>query len=114
MKFGDAIKIFPGFDLPTPFGTAHVPEMALPPLAMPKLDDEQKRAMAHALGSDLAMLPGEIPVVGDFLEDVLLKLHRGEIAKHLSPKEQEQLLESGKVGPDSIALLKIFLKRKGG
>jgi hypothetical protein len=113
MKFGDAVKILPGFDVPTPFGTLHLADVVLPPLAKPKLTEEEKNAMRLAIGSDLAMLPGEIPIVGDFIEDALMHIHRAEIVKHLKPEQQTQFLEYAKGGPDSIALLRLFLKEKG-
>jgi len=113
MKFGDAIKILPGFNMPTPFGTLHLVDVELPPLAKPELNKEEKNAMRLAIGSDLAMLPGEIPFIGDFIEDALVHIHRAEITKHLKPNQQQQFLEYAKAGPDSIALLRLFLKEKG-
>jgi hypothetical protein len=112
-KFGEAIKILPGFNLPTPFGTLHLTDIELPPLARPKLNEEEKKAMRLAIGSDLAMIPGEIPIIGDFLENALVHIHRGEIVRHLKPEQQRQFLEYAKGGPDSIALLRLFLKEKG-
>lgn len=107
---------------PTPFGSVGLPNICLPPLGFPKLDDRRREALGHAIGSDLArvvsMLPfGVIPVAGPMLEiaadaaqDVIEDMHRAEVKRVLNDSEYACFLENTKIGPDSLALIRCFLE----
>jgi len=100
------LKILDKTTFPTPFGDVEFPEIVvLAPFEVPKfeVDERKRKALMHGVGADIGSL---IPLVGDAIED----LHTTEIKKLLTPDEFAKFLEETKVGPDTIALLKMWTK----
>ena len=100
------IKILEKLSFPTLFGDVELPQIMVPaPFEFPEVEvDERKRkAFMHAVGADISSV---IPWVGDVLED----LHIVEIKKILTPEEFVRFLDETKVGPDTIALIRVWTK----
>lgn len=101
-------------EIPTPFGTVHLPEIRellpeFPPKA-PKMDERRWDAMRNTLGIDLASIVGIIPVVGDIAADVAEDLHFRELRRILTSAELEEYLKQDQVAPSTIALIRTFMK----
>jgi len=111
-KIEKGIKIFTGPELPTPFGKVKLPDAELPPIGFPKLDENGKKALLHAIGSDLTIIPGLIPWVGDIIGDTLSDLHTAEIRKLLMLEDYTKFLEYTKVGPDAMAILRVYVEKE--
>lgn len=92
--------------LPTPFGTVETPSFELPPLKLPKLESRHGKALAHALGVDLADIVGIVPWIGSTLADSLRRMHTEEIRKILTPEEYDKYAYFDKTYPDVLALLR--------
>ncbi|GAI77794.1 unnamed protein product [marine sediment metagenome] len=92
--------------LPTPFGTVETPSIELPPLKLPKLESRHGKALAHALGVDLADIVGVIPYVGSTLADSLRRMHSEEIRKILTSDEFDKYAKWDRTYPDVLALLR--------
>jgi len=103
------VRLLRRVEIPTPFGRVRLPEVVLPAPLEPlefEIDERRRRALLHAVGSDIG---GKIPIVGDVIED----LHGAEVKRLLTPEEYGEYLEEDKYAPSTIALLKVFLKRRG-
>ena len=92
--------------LPTPFGAVETPSIELPPLKAPKLESRHGKALAHALGVDLADIVGVIPYVGSTLADSLRRMHGEEIRKILTSGEFDKYAKWDRTYPDVLALLR--------
>ena len=100
------IKILEAKELPTPFGRVSTPTIEIPPLKAPKLEARHRKALAHALGVDLADIVGVIPYVGSTLADSLRRMHGEEIRKLLTSDEFDKYAKWDKTYPDVLALLR--------
>lgn len=92
--------------LPTPFGSIETPNIELPPLKLPTLEDRHRKALGHTLGIDASDILGIIPWVGSTLADSIRAMHTREIKKLLTPDEYEKYLKWDKTYPDVLALLR--------
>jgi len=108
--------VLPEIRIPSPFGGISLPEYELTFPRLPGFNEKNRRAMLHAIGSDVSNLIGWIPVVGDVLADVIEDMHGAEIQKILTPEENREYSKQDKVAPSTIAmartLTKSSLKRK--
>lgn len=93
-------------EIPTPFGKVSTPEIELPPLKLPSLEDRHRKALAHAVAVDGADLVGLIPWVGSTLADSLRRMHTAEIRKLLTPEEYDKYAKWDRTYPDVIALIR--------
>lgn len=100
------IKILEPKELPTPFGRVSTPTIEIPPLKAPKLESKHRKALAHALGVDLADIVSIVPWVGSTLADSLRRMHGEEIRKILTPEEYNRYAYFDKTYPDVIALIR--------
>ena len=112
-KFGQPLRLAPGFRFPSPLGSLEVPELELPPLAFPKLDERTDQALRYALGADLSGLIALVPAVGDALADVIRDMHRAEIKRILTADEFHSFVQNTKLGPDTLAMIRLLLKQAG-
>ena len=93
-------------EIPTPFGSVSTPSLELPPLRPPKLEDNHRKALAHAVGVDASDLIAMIPYVGTTLADSLRRMHTEEIRKLLTPEEFDKYAKYDRTYPDAIALIR--------
>lgn len=104
------MKLLSAKPIPTPFGTVHVPDIDTPPLRLPSAPTrEGLAAIKHGIGSDLALVVGLVPIVGDVVADILEDLHEAEIHRILSKEHYERYKEYNKTLPSSIALARIYM-----
>lgn len=94
----------PETTVPTPFGRVSLPEKKLELPKLPARNEKNTSAMRHAVGIDLSMIPGMIPIVGDVVADVVEDLHGAELRKILTPKQYDEFLKQDKVAPATIAM----------
>lgn len=92
--------------LPTPFGRVETPSLELPPLKRPKLESKHKKALMHAVATDLADVVGVVPYVGATLADSLRRMHGEEVRKILTPEEYNKYAKWDRTYPDALALLR--------
>ena len=100
------IKLLGAKELPTPFGVVTTPEIELPPLKLLKLESRHGKALAHALGVDLADIVSIVPWVGSTLADSLRRMHGEEIRKLLTSDEFDKYAKWDRTYPDVLALLR--------
>lgn len=100
----------PEMTIPTPFGRVSLPEHKIEWPRLPAIEEKSTRAMKHAIGIDLSMIPGLLPVVGDVVADVVEDLHAAELRKILSPKQYDEFLKQDKIGPATIAMARTLTK----
>lgn len=104
------MKLFEGIKLPTPFGSIKLPDIETPPLALPTMPDEHARkAIGHAIGEDLTIVPGFIPFLGIMIADALSDTHHAEIKKVLSANEYSKFTDYNKALPNTPALIRALL-----
>ena len=97
----------------TPFGAVELPTITVPKLRRPTLDERQKTILRQALGSDLAFLPGLIPVVGAPLSDMLEDLHMAEMKGLMSDREFSRFIQHDKYLPSTLAALRVWIEEGG-
>jgi hypothetical protein len=102
--------VLPETSIPTPFGQVSLPEYKIDRPRLPTFNEKNTRAMKQALGIDLSMIPGLIPIVGDILADVVEDLHGAELRKILTPKQYDEYLKQDKVAPSTIAMARTLSK----
>lgn len=96
----------------SPLGSVKLPEVSLPAPTVPRLDPKKMEAMKAAVGVDLAILPGLIPVLGDYLADVVEDTFGAKLRESLSPQEYAEYQKQDKIMPFStIALARTFVRR---
>ena len=105
------MRILPPKGLPTPFGGVTLPEMRTPILGPPSLDERRRRAVSHAVATDLAGVFGLIPYVGNLVGGQLADLHFAEVKKLLTPQELDKFIEVDKKIPSNgLAMLYSFVR----
>lgn len=98
-------------ELPTPFGPVYLPSMGLPRTGLPKVDDRRKRAVKHAVATDLTGVLGLIPYVGPMVGGQIADLHFAEMRKILTKSEMDKYIEADKKVPSNgLALLYSFVR----
>ena len=110
-KMKKGFTFLPEVHIPTPFGGISLPRYGLPPLVKPAMGKEGKKAFRQAVGSDLAFIIAQVPVVGDTVGHALEDMHRAEIKKLISPAEFDDFMQQTKVAPDTISLLRIYMTK---
>jgi len=103
------IKIFTGPTVSTPFGRIKLPDAELPPLKLPKIDEQGRKALGHAVGSDLTVVLDFIPYVGDIISDNIQMMHHEQIRQLLGAR-YNKFVEYEKVHPSAIALLRTYIE----
>jgi len=100
----------PETTVPTPFGSVHLPEKKIEVPRLPSFDEKSMRAMKHAIGIDVSMIPAMIPLVGDVVADVVEDLHFAEIRKTLTPKQYDEFINQDKIAPAIVAMARALTK----
>ena len=100
----------PETTIPTPFGRVSLPEHKIEWPRLPSFDEKSRGAMKHAIGIDLSMIPGMLPVVGDVLTDVVEELHGAELRIILTSKQYDEFLKQDKIAPATIAMARTLTK----
>ena len=79
-----------------------------------KFSSERKnKAMRWAVAQDIATIIGQIPIIGDYIEDVIEDSAQVEIHKILTPREYEEFLKKARLTPlESIAMYLTLKKRR--
>jgi len=108
-KVEKGIKIFTGPTVSTPFGRIKLPDAELPPLKLPKIDEQGGKALGHAVGSDLTVVFDFIPYVGDIISDNIQMMHHEQIRQLLGAR-YNKFVEYEKVHPSAIALLRTYIE----
>ena len=104
-------KILPTRGLPTPFGEINLPSMEFPVLKPPELDERRRRAVKHAVATDLTGIIGVVPYVGSLLAGQISDLHYAEMRKILTPGELEKyIIADKKIPSNGLALLYSFVR----
>ena len=105
------MRILPSKGLPTPFGGITLPEMRTPVLHPPEVDERRRRAVSHAVATDLAGVLGLLPYVGALVGGQIADLHFAEIRKLLTNQELDKFIEADKRIPSNgLAMLYSFVK----
>jgi len=103
-------EIIPSRSLLTPFGRVTTPAVELPPLRPPVLDQRRAGAVRHGIGIDVATFVGVIPWVGGPLSDSLRAMHTEALKRTLTSQELNSYLKYDKQYPDTVAVLRTFVK----
>lgn len=101
-----ARQIFGPRQLPTPFGTVSTPVIELPPLKLPRIDDNFRRALGHTIGMDLTAVLGLIPWAGTLIADTVSAMHSEQVKKILPKQELEDFSKWDKTYPNTFALIR--------
>jgi len=110
--FGGIRQILPARGLPTPFGGINLPRIETPIMRLPSVDDRRKKAVKHAVATDLSGVLSIVPYVGSLLAGQISDLHYAELRKILTPGELDRFIEEDKKIPSNgLALLYSFVKR---
>ena len=97
--------------LPTPFGAIHLPSFEFPKRGRPYIDERRRKAVKHAMATDLTRVFDVIPYVGGLIGGQVADLHGAEIYKILTPEEMHKFVEADKRIPlNSLALLYSFVR----
>lgn len=104
----------PSRTVPTPLGDVEIPEIALPKIQVPTLDERKKAAIKAALGIDLTFGIALIPLVGDIVADVVEDIYMDKIRSLLTPEELALFMRYDKVGPSVVAMLRTWGKEGVG
>jgi len=98
-------------EVPTPFGRVNLPAMEVPKRALPQVDERRKRALRHAIATDLTGILGLIPYVGSLVGGQIADLHYAEMRGILTPEELNRFIEADKKIPSNgLALLYSFVR----
>jgi hypothetical protein len=98
-------------EFPTPFGTIKTPELGLPKVVPPEIDERRREAVKSAIAVDLSGIAALIPAVGDVIADVIEDTYGAKIKDTLTPEEFNLYTKYDKVGPSTLAMLRALLKR---
>lgn len=96
--------------LNTPFGEVHLPSLSLPTRLTLPTEERGKKALKHALGSDLSFIPGMIPIVGGAIADTLEDVHEAELKSLLTEEEFRRFLYHNKMNLASIAVIRAMMR----
>jgi len=103
-------RFFRARDFPTPFGKISLPAMEIPRRGLPHVDARRKKALKHAVATDLTGILGFIPYVGNLVGGQISDLHGAEIYKILTPDEMAKFVKADKQIPSNgLALLYSFV-----
>lgn len=98
-------------EVPTPFGRVNLPAMEVPRRGLPQVDERRKRALRHAVATDLTGVLGLIPWVGGLVGGQIADLHGAEMRKILTRTEMDNFVKADKQIPSNgLALLYSFVK----
>jgi len=98
-------------EVPTPFGKVNLPAMEVPRRGLPHVDERRRRAVRHAVATDLTGVLGLIPWVGGLVGGQLGDLHFAEMKKILTSRELDNYIKADKQIPSNgLALLYSFVK----
>lgn len=101
----------PETTIPTPFGRVSLPEKKIERPRLPSFDEKSRSAMMHAIGIDLAIIPGLIPYVGDVVSDMIEDLHSAELRSLLTKEQYNEFEKQDKIAPAAIAMARALTKR---
>ena len=96
------------FRIPTPLGQVETPELSLPNVQLPVMNERRRNAVKAAAAVDLSMIISFIPVFGDFVADVVEDIYGHRIREVLTPEELTRYMERDKIGPSAVAMLRTF------
>jgi len=98
--------------LPTPFGRVTLPSMEVPRRGLPQVDERRRKAVKHAVATDLTGILSIVPYVGSLVGGQISDLHYAEMRKILTPQELNRFIEEDKRIPSNgLALLYSFVGR---
>jgi len=104
-------RILSARELPTPFGKVNLPDIEFPRRGLPQVDERRKKAVKHAVATDLTGILGLVPYVGGLVGGQLGDLHFAEMRKILTPQELNKYIEVDKQIPSNgLALLYSFVR----
>ena len=98
-------------DMPTPLGRIRLPEISVPMIAPPDLNENRREALKAAIGVDVSSLVGVIPVVVDIASDVIEDVFGENIKRSLSSQELSTYMRYDKLGPSTYAMMRTFARR---
>ena len=105
------MRLLPEKEVQTPFGSINLPSMETPVLASPQVDNRRRKALKHALATDLTGVLGLIPYVGNLIGGQIADLHFAEMKKILTSQELDRYVEADKRIPSNgLALLYSFVR----
>ena len=106
------IPLLTEFNFPTPLGRIRVPEISVPEPTTPKLTENRREALKYAVGIDISSAIGYIPVVGDIIADVVEDVYGARLRKVLTPEEMDTYSKFDKLGPSTLAVLRMAIKKR--
>lgn len=102
----------PSRGIPTPFGEISLPSMEPPRMGLPHVDERRRKAVKHAVATDLTGVLGLVPYVGALIGGQISDLHFAEIRKILTKDEMDRYVEDDKKIPSNgLSLLYSFVGR---
>ncbi len=88
-RLDDKLPVFESVDFPTPVVNIKTPNLKVPSLTPPKMNDRRREAIKAAVGQDLGEFIEIIPIVGFIVEPI-----GNSIQDNFSVKIQETLTEA--------------------
>ena len=105
------MRILPEKRIPTPFGSVSLPEVDTPVVGKPQMDQRRRKAVAHAVATDLSGVFGLIPWVGAMIGEQISDLHFAEVRRLLTDQELDKYIEADKKIPsNALAMLYSFVR----
>jgi hypothetical protein len=92
----------------TPFGRVKTPEFSPPDLQAIHLDDRKREAYKATLAIDVSIPVSFIPVVGDFVADVIEDVYSEKLRDTLTQNESKKYAKFDKANLSTLALTKAF------
>ena len=104
----EGLPRLPERTLDTPFGRIKTPDYGLPELAPIELDARRLEAYKATLAMDLSAIVAIVPVVGDYIADVIEDTYGEKLSETLSQDELLRFRKHDKAGLSTLALTRTF------
>lgn len=102
----DKLPYFPEQNMGTPFGRITLPELTLPKLKAPEMDESHEAALKAGIGADVASALEFIPGLGPIIAEPIQDMFAARINDALDPSEYKTYMGWEKKSPlSTIAVL---------
>lgn len=108
----DKLPYFPEQNMGTPFGKVVLPELALPKIKAPEMNEGHKAALKASIGADLADVLKFIPAVGPIIAEPIQDTFMARINDALPAEEYRTYLGWEKKSPFSTIAVLQTIRRK--
>jgi len=103
------IPYIPERRMGTPFGEIKTPEVSLPRLIPPKMDDRRRDGLKATMAIDASSLIATVPVIGEAIADVVEDTYGAKVRETLTREEMDLYVKYDKLGPSTLAALRAFV-----